>query len=315
MKKIISIASAVILVIILGMSAAFFLSEAGLKDINPEICLTSAGSSVEITKGKICYYLKGPENGELIVLVHGFSTPKFVFDKSVDSLVSAGFRVLAFDHFGRGFSDRPNAKYDKEFFDTELLELLKALNIRKPVYLAGYSLGGGVVALFASRHPEMVKKIALIAPLGYRPPHTGMHAILMIPVLGDWIMAVFGRQSMISNMKKEADAGIASRKMLKLYIQQFEYRGITGALLSTLRNFPFGGLDSEYKKLGALGLPVLLLWGEKDDFVPFEGHIKIAASVPGLKFIPVKGADHAVTYSHAEIVNRALIDFFTGKKM
>ena len=313
MKKILSIASAVILFIVFVMSAVFFLSQSGLKNITPEICIASGGSSVEIAKGKVCYYLKGPEKGDLVVLVHGFSTPKFVFDKSADSLTSAGFRVLAFDHFGRGFSDRPKAKYDKDFFDTELLELLKALNIRKPVYLAGYSLGGGVVAVFASRHPEMVKKIALIAPLGYRPPHTGMNAILMIPVLGDWIMAVFGRQSMISYMKKEADAGIASQKMLKLYVQQFDYKGITGALLSTLRNFPFGELDSEYKKVGALGLPVLLIWGEKDDFVPFQGHKKISAAVQGVKFIPVKGADHAVTYSHAEIVNRELIDFFTRK--
>ncbi len=309
MKKNISNTLNLTVLIVYLLFAAFFISMAGLEEVTPEICSASGGNSIKISNGIICYTMKGPENGEPVVMVHGFSTPGFVFEYHAASLAAAGFRVIVFDHFGRGSSGRPDARYDKDFFDTELLEFLDSLNIRKPVNLVGNSLGGGVVTVFASRHPERVKKLALTAPVGYRPPHTGLNAVLMIPAVGDMIMALFGRRSMIAAMKAETDKGIAPLKMLKPYIEQFNYRGTLQAFLATLRNYPLGNLDAEYKKVGKLGLPVLLLWGELDDFVPFDGNKKISAAIPGVKFVPVKGAGHALVYSHPAEVYRELVDF------
>src|SRR5919109_740116 len=59
-----------------------------------------------------------------VVLVHGFSVPFFIYDPTFEFLTRAGFRVLRYDLFGRGFSDRPKARYNIDLFVRQLGELL-----------------------------------------------------------------------------------------------------------------------------------------------------------------------------------------------
>ena len=65
------------------------------------------GQFAELPGAKIHYRLTGPEGARLIVMVHGFSTPGFIFDQNAEALRVAGFRVLQFDHLGRDWSGRP----------------------------------------------------------------------------------------------------------------------------------------------------------------------------------------------------------------
>ena len=78
-----------------------------------------------------------------MVLVHGFSTPSFVW-KGLLNQFTSGFRVLVYDHFGRGFSERPSVP-DKELYVETLRELIKSQNIKEKVHLVGYSMGGPIV--------------------------------------------------------------------------------------------------------------------------------------------------------------------------
>ncbi len=91
----------------------------------------SPGDFVQLSQGYVHYQLEGPETGETVVLVHGFSAPMFIWERTVPALTKAGFRVLSYDLYGRGYSDRPDVAYDKDLFDTQLLELLDALDIRE----------------------------------------------------------------------------------------------------------------------------------------------------------------------------------------
>ena len=109
----------------------------------------------------------GPETGQTVVMVHGFTTPYFVWDYNVNKLINAGFRVFRYDHYGRGFSDRPDVAYDRDLYDQLLIELLQKLNIKTPVHLVGLSMGGAICVVFADRHPGMVSSVSLIAPAGF----------------------------------------------------------------------------------------------------------------------------------------------------
>ncbi len=66
---------------------------------------------IELPSGVVHYELAGPEDGEMVVLVHGFSVPAYIWDPTFEFLVSAGYRVLRFDLYGRGHSDRPDGEY------------------------------------------------------------------------------------------------------------------------------------------------------------------------------------------------------------
>ena len=82
-------------------------------------------------------------------------------------LQKEGYKVLAYDHYGRGYSSRPKTKYTKNLFIETLDELIGSQDINQKIHLVGYSMGGPIVAGFAESYPEKVKTISLIAPAGY----------------------------------------------------------------------------------------------------------------------------------------------------
>jgi pimeloyl-ACP methyl ester carboxylesterase len=110
-----------------------------------------------------------------VVFVHGFSVPSFVWEPSFRALADAGFRVVRYDLLGRGYSDRPRARYDQELFDHQLRDLIGALALEVPVDLVGLSMGGAIAVGFADRHPASVRRLVLIDPAGlsvHGPPGT-----------------------------------------------------------------------------------------------------------------------------------------------
>ena len=88
------------------------------------------GSFIALTDGVTHYELGGPKNGQPVVLVHGFSTPYFIFDTTFEFLVNSGFRVLRYDLIGRGYSDRPHVDYNIHLFVRQLKDLLDALELK-----------------------------------------------------------------------------------------------------------------------------------------------------------------------------------------
>ena len=264
---------------------------------------------VKLKNGSISYKWSGPVEGEIVVMVHGLSTPRIIFMQNVGALVEAGYRVLTYDHFGYGFSDRPNIKHNKQLYDDELLELLVALGIKTAVNLIGYSMGAGISTIFSANHPERVKRLILMAPVGFILKHRGINKLLLIPVLGEWLMAIVVKKKMIDHYYSEVERGVAPRIMAESFEQQFEYPGVERAFLSSLRNFPMENLQAEYQQLGETTFPKLLIWGTEDSDTPFAGSEKILRLIPDIQFLKIEGGGHSIPYTHDDIVNREIVDF------
>jgi pimeloyl-ACP methyl ester carboxylesterase len=307
MKKILIFCLAAILLIILAMGISYAYSQFKLKKLTPDVRAGLPGDFIELPDGVLSYYWKGPESGNIVVLVHGLSTPKFVWDGNVDALTEAGNRVLAYDHYGRGFSDRPDIKYDSDLYDRELLNLLDGLKVAAPVNMVGYSMGGGNVIGFAGRHPERVKKLILIAPAGFVPEYSGLAALVLVPGLGDWLMAIMGKDAVLEDIKRNVEAGNALPDMVDKFEAQFQYRGYLASILSTMRHYPMYDLSKEYEKVGKLGIPTFAIWGTDDKVVPFSGTEKVKTAIPQIEIFPVEGAGHSVTYARTPEVNRILV--------
>src|SRR5262249_59523851 len=118
-------------------------------EIGDELRKSAPGQFIKTSAGFVHYQFAGPEDGRVIVLVHGFSVPYYLWAGTFEMLGNAGFRVLRYDLFGRGLSDRPSVTYNGELFDRQLVELLDALHIKGKVDLAGASLCGPSIATVA----------------------------------------------------------------------------------------------------------------------------------------------------------------------
>ena len=139
-------------VLLLVLYLPYFFKTVGLKKIKRSD-IPEEGDWAKLSDGNIFYRWFHPKkedsNGESIVLVHGFSTPSFVWGGLIDNFCNAGFKVLVYDHFGRGFSERPSTNYDKELYVRSLKELIDDQEIESKVHLIGYSMGGPIVGYFA----------------------------------------------------------------------------------------------------------------------------------------------------------------------
>ncbi len=139
------------------MAASYFILNPEKKALTPETRASLPGQFISLPDGVTHYALDGPQDGPLVVLVDGFSIPMFSWERNVPALTAAGFRVLTFDLYGRGYSDRPDGPYNLDLFVRQIDELLTALKIDRPVDLVGLSMGGYITAGFANRYPDRVR--------------------------------------------------------------------------------------------------------------------------------------------------------------
>jgi pimeloyl-ACP methyl ester carboxylesterase len=265
------------------------------------------GSYVRLPSGVTHYELAGPEDAHTVVLVHGFSVPYFIWDPAFDVLKAAGFRVLRYDLFGRGWSDRPAVRYDPALFDDQLTQLLGALKIHLPVDIVCLSMGGPITANFAARHPENVRKLVFFDP-GYGKGGTPPWQI-RTPFVGEFVMDVQIAPGMAASQRDDFVHPERYPQYFPKYITQMHYKGFRQAILSTIRNFLSQDNTGAYAEVGKSGKPVMLFWGRADITVPFAVSDQVRKSIPQAEFHAIDDAAHVPFYEHPEIVNPLLIEF------
>jgi pimeloyl-ACP methyl ester carboxylesterase len=279
------------------------------RSITPDERARLSGEFIELVDGVTHYELGGPMDGPVVVMVHGFAVPMFILDSTYQALTQAGFRVLRYDLFGRGFSDRPFVDYDLEFFLRQLADLLDRLKIDQAVNLLGLSMGGMVSAAFADQYPGRVAKLVLIDPAGFPLRFSPLIKLLMLPGVGEILFSLVGEGNLENGILSSMYHPDHIREFKQRLKPQMKFKGYKRALLSTVRaGFIDCGIET-YKRVGRSGLPVLLIWGEEDTTVPFKHSRTLMELIPQIEFHPIPGAGHIPHYEKAETVNPILIDF------
>src|SRR3954467_14480252 len=81
------------------------------------------GKFVRLSDGLTHYQIDGPDSGRVVVLAHGFSVPYYIWDSTAAYLSASGYRVIRYDSYGRGWSDRPDVAYNDKLFERQVGEL------------------------------------------------------------------------------------------------------------------------------------------------------------------------------------------------
>ena len=299
------------LLLLVLVVSSYVIARSGLKDLDQQARAGLGGDYISIAGGVLSYTRQGPEDAPVVILVHGFSTPKFVWEQVTPALLAAGYQVITYDHLGRGFSDRQDGPYDAALYQGELSGLISGLELATPLTLVGYSMGGANVVDFAAANLSLVKQLVLIAPAGYLPDSEAT-SLLNMPIIGEWLTTVFLKQFALSIIRGEVEAGLAPADMLVKFEQQAQYDGYTQALLSTMRHFPMGDLADRYRIIGDYGMPVTAIWGTDDQIVPFSGAALMRQDVSQLKLVPLRGGNHNITYTRPGEVATELVDALNG---
>ena len=248
------------------------------------------GYFIQLNKGfTYCEYDK-INNDELIVFIHGFSVPAYIWDETYYEAIKRGFGVLRLDLFGRGYSDNPDVAYTDELFSNQVVELLDKLNITKKVNLVGLSNGGRIISKIAENNSRRIKRLIYVSPAGFHNPNLNPDTS---NVTKDDVLSFIN-----NNYKTIAHGQLDDFKdpsrfkdWDKKYEELLNYKGFARALISTKKNHY--SLDLINKKIGEMLLPQYAIWGSEDTVLPLNKvRNKISTIMPNLILYVINDSGH-----------------------
>lgn len=290
--------------LVLGAATYPILRSDERHSLNEEERARLGGSYVTLSDGVTHYQDSGPPGAHTVVLVHGFSVPFYIWDPTFDALAAAGYRVIRYDKYGRGLSDRPRGAYDRARFVRQVRELLDSLQVTEPVTLVGLSMGGKVVPAFAADHPERVDRVVLVDPSS-----TGADlGVVEWPIVGTWLVRSFRVPTMAEGQTADFLHPENFPGWVDRYRVQMRYRGFGRAIASSLRHFVTFDPTADFTALRTNGIPVLLIWGEQDNVLPIAAAPRVV-ELTGARLLRVDSAGHLPHLEQPALVNAALLRF------
>jgi pimeloyl-ACP methyl ester carboxylesterase len=273
-----------------------------------------AARFVRLSDGVTHYETAGPDTGRAVVLAAGFSVPAYIWDSLFFRLADSGVRVVRYDYFGRGWSDRPEASYDQAFFVRQLAELLDSLHLAQPIDLAGLSFGGAIVTSFAVAHPERVHSLLYFDPAfnarrPLPPEERSRRAwnVYMVFRGGTDAMAT-GQATDFVHPERHPD-------WVGRYRVQQQFEGTREALRRSRAAIAVDpDQDSQLRQLNAARMPILLVWGRQDSTVPFAVSAGVRRAMPQAVFVPVDSAAHLPHLEQPDTVIGAVMRFLRASR-
>lgn len=299
----------VLAAIVLALVLLYISMNKETKTLNATSRAQLGGQYVQLKNGVVHYELKGDSTHDTVVLVHGFSSPLYVFDPTFDFLLENNFRVLRFDLYGRGFSDRIEASdYDIGLYVEQLHDLLLALDITEAVHIVGLSMGGAIVTHFTNKYPDMINKVVFFAPLFHTPDRPEV-ALVKTPGLGEYLGKVVLVPKFTNGVAETVFDPNTFPNWTEKFTPQTEYEGFSQAIVATARFLEGKSFRSEYEKLGKSEKPVMLFWGLQDKVIPYSDSELVRSALPQAQFHAVDQAGHLPHYEQPDQVNPALLRF------
>jgi pimeloyl-ACP methyl ester carboxylesterase len=242
-----------------------------------------------------------------VVLAAGATVPYYIWDPTFAALVQAGFRVLRYDYYGRGYSDRPDMPFTQELYVRQFTELLDAVHITQPFDLVGLSFGGSVITSVAARHPARVRSLVYVDPAFRTPEMLG--AIESMPRVWNVLTAILDERSWADGQLNDFLHPERFPDWPARYRVQLQYRGFRRARLSDAVNNADADQRDELQQVGDHPRPVLVIWGRQDPNVPFELSASLLGIMPSARLVAVDGAGHLPQWEQPATVHPALVAF------
>ena len=231
----------------------------------------------------------GPRDAPAVVLLHGFGSSLLTWDAWSDRL-SIDHRVVRIDLPGFGLTGAdPTADYSDERAGIILAELMDQLGIHQATVM-GNSLGGRIAWMFAVHHPDRVAKLVLISPDGFASPgfHYGKKPdVPLLMRLLPYTLPEFMLRPSIE--QAYGDPARLTDGTLTRYRDMMLAPGVRSAILvrsaSDIRSDPV-------PLLRQIRIPTLILWGEKDNMIPFSNAADYARAMPFATVAALAGLGH-----------------------
>jgi len=266
------------------------------------------------TTDNTCLYVKDWGSGQPVIMLHGWPLSADSWDDQAMAIADAGYRAISYDRRGFGRSSQPWSGYDYDTLADDLAAVIAQTGAQDAV-LAGFSMGGGEVARYMSRHGgKSVSKAVLVSSVvpfmlktDDNPQGTSK--------------AVFDK--MAQGMKEDRAEffgkffedfyGVAmiSSPVSEEVIEWSRQTAMQASLKATLACAASFATTDFRPDLSAFKVPTLIIHGTSDKIVPIDAAGRAAAQgLAGSTLLEYEGAPHGLLVTEKERVTRDLLDFF-----
>ena len=265
------------------------------------------GQFAKLSDGYTHYEVGGPADGRVVVLAAGYSVPYYIWDPTFAALTAGGFRVLRYDYYGRGYSDRPTIPFDDEMYVRQLAELLNAAHVTGQIDLVGISFGASTITSFADKYPERVRSLIYFDP-SFRMPYQ-LSLVEDLPPVWNYLTALLDERYWAEGqfgdfLHPERFPDWADR-----YRDQMQYKGFRRARLSEIVSNNNVDQSDQLQRVGQHPRPVLVIWGKQDNTVPFEESEWLLKSLPKGRLVAIDESGHLPQWEQPEFVHQELLKF------
>ena len=255
-------------------------------------------------------------NGRPVVLIHGWPLSGEAWKDQVPALQAAGYRVVTYDRRGFGRSDKPKSGYEYDTLTDDLRTLLEELELTD-VTLVGFSMGGGEVARYLSRvGPQRLRSVVFasaIPPYMMRtddnpdgPLDPEQAAKMTADLTADPASFYDSFTTQFFSANGNLKVTEQQRQEALAVCRQADKKAALECMAA------FGGTDFR-DDLAKVTVPTLILHGDSDAIVPFDGSGKrTRAALPNSELHVIAGAPHGCNVSHVQEWNTALLEFLAS---
>jgi pimeloyl-ACP methyl ester carboxylesterase len=270
---------------------------------------------VELDGVRVHYQEAGDPKAPALVLIHGFASSTLVWSKVFLTLAQAGFRVIAVDMLGYGYSAKPrNGEYTIAGQAQLLMQLLERLRIPRAIFI-GSSYGGAVAATCALEYPKRVEKLVLVGTVNNnRPLAYKLMRVFGSPLFGDVVspLLIGSRRLLRRRMKRVYDrhSWVLDERRVEARHLPLRAAGTQRAIIRTVRSW-----DAERISRDAhlISQPTLLLWGENDLEIPLADGERLHEEIAGSRLIVFLNCGHLPHEEYPEAFTNVVIDFCKTK--
>jgi pimeloyl-ACP methyl ester carboxylesterase len=247
--------------------------------------------------------------GPAVILIHGLAASLFSWRHTMLPLARAGYRVIAYDNRGFGFSEKPARGYTNRDYVMLLLSLLDSLKVDEAI-LVGHSMGGAIAAEAALARPERVRALVMVdaAGMGVRWPF--MLRVARWPVVSALFEQFRGRGATARILKAlYADPSRVTEQEIDQYYAPVAEPGFERSLRGVLAAYRFDALRG---RLDSIETPTLVMWGAKDRVIPATVGRQMVAHLQLGAFVQFPNAGHDLPEELPGEFNRTLLAFLAG---
>ena len=233
---------------------------------------------VELDGMNVHYRISG-DTGETIVLLHGTASSLHTWEGWTDEL-SKYYRVVSFDMPGFGFTGpEPNGVYTRERYVQFIDDMLVKLNVDS-CYMAGNSFGGYMTWSYAVKHPEKVKKIAILDAGGYPRGDQPTPISFKLQKL-DWLKPVLTHLTPKALVRKGVkvvyyDESKVTEERVQRYMDLLLREGNRAGLMGKTMQIKYDYVD----EIKLVQCPTLIIWGDSDMLVNVDAAPRFHADIP-----------------------------------